>query len=119
MNLFQGGGQWHTKRLEVSQISQTLFEQGLLSLIEGLCIIAHKFPEHKHQQGFQILESSAKPLLRRRTEFLWQVNLSSWVHFQSDGVLPSAPRTRLRIADTIILSSLSKPANNANPQNDA
>jgi hypothetical protein len=107
------------EKLEVSQISQTFFEDCLLGFIKHFSIIAHKVPKHKLQEQLQTSEPAAKLLFGGRAKLFRQADLSSCGHWERDGVLPTAPRTRLRIAATIILSSLSNPASNANPQKDA
>ena len=106
------------KKLEVSQISQTFFEDCLLGFIKRFGIVAHKFPKHKLQERLQAPETGAKLLFRGRAEFFRQAELSSCGHDERDGVLPIAPSTRLRIAATIILSSSSNPASNASPPKD-
>src|SRR4029077_11857962 len=104
------------KELEVSQISQTFFEDRLLGFIKPFGIGAHKFPKHELQERLQAPETGAKLLFRGRAEYLRQAELSSCGHCERDVVLPIVPRTRLRIAATIILSSLSNPASSTNPQ---
>jgi hypothetical protein len=64
LNLFQGGWQWHGKKSEVSQISQTFFENCLLGFIEYFGIVADKFPKHKLQEQLQVSETIAKLLFR-------------------------------------------------------
>lgn len=62
------------KKLDVSQISQTLFQNRLFDLVQRIRIVLNQLPQHKLQQRFQILEPRKKSPLGGSTKLLGQTD---------------------------------------------